>query len=153
MSGQCLNSIRTVSGQCLDSVQTVSGQCLKGVWKVLEAEIFVHTFFAKLGPSGQCMDSAWTVSRQCVDCFWKVWDPTAGKNLKKKLRNKSNYVKTVSEQYQDSVWKVSGKYLKQKFLYTHFLPSSVHLDSVWTVHGHCPDSVWTVSERYWIHPQ
>ena len=32
------------------------------------------------------------------------------------------------EQYQDSVWKLSGKYLKQKLWHTHFLPSSVHLD-------------------------
>ena len=85
MSGQFLDSVRTVSEQYQDSVPTVSGQCLKGVWKVFETEIFVHTFFAKLSPSGQCLDSAWTVS---------------------------NYVKTVSGQCLNIIRTVSERCLE-----------------------------------------
>ena len=125
MSEQYQDSVWTVSGQCPDSVWKVSGKYLK--------QKFLYTHFL---PSPVHLDSVWTVSRQCVDSFWKVLDPPAGK-VETNLRNKSNYVKTVSEQYQDSVWKVSGKYLKQKF-WTHIfcqaqsILTEINLIPIWS---------------------
>ena len=120
-----------MSGQCLTSIRTVSGQCLKGVWKVFETEVFVHTFFAKLSPSGQCLDSAWTVSRQCVDSFWKVLDPPAGK-VKTNPGNKSNYVKTVSGQCLNSIRTVSERCLESIWNWSFWTHIFCHAQSSWT---------------------
>ena len=135
-----------MSGQCPDSVRTVTERCLESIWN---RNFCTHIFCQAQSiwtVSGQCMDSVQTVCGQFLKGFGSnrrtSWNKP--RKLVKLCQLCLDSVWTVSGQCPDSVWKVSGKYLKQTFLYTHFLPSSVYLDSVWTVCRQCVDSFWNV---------
>ena len=147
MSGQCLNSIRTVSGQYQDSVRTVSVQCPDSVWKVSGnylKQTFLYTHFL---PSSVYLDSVWTVCRQCVDSFWNVLDPPAGK-VQTNLGNKSNYVKTVSGQCLNSIRTVSERCLESIWNRNFCTHIFCQAQSIWTVSGQCMDSVQTVCGHF-----
>ena len=84
LSRQCLDIVWTVSGQYLDSVRTVSRHCVYSFWKVFDPPAgkvktslgnksnYVKTVCAQClnsirTVSGQCPDSCRTLSRRC---FW-----------------------------------------------------------------------------------